>query len=723
MILPKKKLLLSCGALIAIAAAIAAIAWVVFPFPREKLAVFPGGYLIADRDGTPLRVVLGADDTDGLPVYHPREGDWIVPAMVAAEDERFWRHPGIDPIAILRAALQNLFSGKTVSGASTISTQVIRLMEPRPRTIPTKIIEAFRALQMERLVDKDEILRQYLNRAPFGGNIVGVEVAAERYFGKSPHDLSLGEAALLAGLPQAPSRFRPDRYLERALKRRAYVLDRMERHGMVTPAQRADAERQQIVLRAKPRPFDAPHFSDAVIARAPLGSGVIRSTLDSSLQRVAEDALARQMEKLRDARITGGAVVILEVKTGAVRALAGSPDYFDVPSHGQVNCALAARSAGSTLKPFVYAEAFDRGLLTPLTVQADVPRAFADFNPANFDDSFQGLVTARDALILSLNMPALTTTELVGQTRFYRTLHKLGFSTLNRAPETYGIGIVLGSGSVRLVDLANAYACLAREGEFLPVRWEEDAPTSAVSRIFSREAAWLVSDILSGEERSIDAVGHRGDVWLPRVAWKTGTSSGFRDAWTVAYNPEYVVGVWIGNTDGSGSSKLVGKLAATPVAWDIVRRLYSNNQSPWFAKPEGVQERNVCSVSGRVPCPNCGQTVRDWYIAGVTPFAPCAVHARGAEPQWPPEVASFLKAKEPGMRIIAPATGSRFKMLDNLFISQEIALSATRAGHWFVDSAYLGESDRLTWPLERGRHEIVVSSLDGRTDRVVIRVD
>ncbi len=711
-----------CGA-VAAGVALVALAWIAFPFPRHELAEFPGGYVIEDRTGEPMRVVLGAGDVDGRPTYQPRQDDWIAQAIVAAEDERFWRHPGIDAIAIFRAAFQNASAGRTVSGASTISTQVIRLMEPRPRTLFTKFIEAFRALQLERVASKREVLRQYLNRAPFGGNIVGVEVAAERYFGKSPRDLSLGEAALLAGLPQAPSRFRPDRNLERALKRRAYVLDRMERQGMVTAGQRVEAERQKIVLRAKPRPFGAPHFSDAVIARAPQNAGEVRTTLDPSLQLLAEGALARQLQKMRGASVTGGAVVILEVKTGAVRALAGSPDYFDVGARGQVNCALAARSAGSTLKPFVYAEAFDRGALTPLTVQADVPRAFADFNPANFDETFHGLVTARDALILSLNMPALATTELVGQPRFYRTLHNLGFSTLNRSPETYGIGIVLGSGSVRLIDLANAYACLARGGEFLSVRWEENAPAGQAKRIFSKEAAWLVSEILSGEERSVDAVGHRADVWLPRVAWKTGTSSGFRDAWTVAYNPEYVVGVWVGNANGSGSPSLVGKIAAAPIAWAVFRQIYSDNQSPWYARPPSVLEREVCAESGQPPRAACSKRIRDWYIANVTPFTVCAVHARGSDAQWPPEVAAFLKKSDPGLRITSPASGSRFKLFDNLYVPQQIALSSTRSGHWFVDSVYLGESERVAWEPLRGRHQIVCSDDRGHTDGVTVFVE
>ncbi|MBW7909358.1 MAG: penicillin-binding protein 1C [Kiritimatiellae bacterium] len=714
-----KRLLIACG----LAAACFAVAWVAFPFPRERLSHFSGGYLIEDRDGRAMRVVLGPGDEDGRPTYVPRDEDWIVRAIVAAEDERFWSHPGVDPIAIARAMIQNISKGRVFSGASTLSTQVIRLIEPRPRTLWTKGIEAFRALQMERVVDKREILRQYLNRAPFGGNRVGIEVAAERYFGKRARDLSLAEAALLAGLPQSPSRLRPDRHLARALKRQAYVLDRMERRGMISPEQRAHAAAQKIVLRTAPRPFEAPHFCDAVVARTVSESGTIRTTLDAALQKMAERALAQHIAALHDSRVTAGAVVVIEVKTGAIRALAGAPDYFDPVARGQVNGALAERSAGSTLKPFAYCEAFDRGVLTPMMAQADVPRAFADYDPANFDGTFHGVVSARESLILSLNMPAVSLVESMGQPRFYRSLRELGFSTLRRGPEAYGLGLVLGNGSVRLLDLANAYACLARGGEFLPVRWREDAPVAAGKRLYSEEAAWLVSDILSGEERALDAVGHMADVRLPRVAWKTGTSSGFRDAWTVAYNPEFVVGVWVGNADGYGSPSLVGKVAAAPIAWDIFRRIYSDNQSPWFARPAGVREREVCAVSGQPPCKNCETTLRDWYIADVTPFATCSVHARGREAQWPPQVAAFLQAEEPGLRITAPAMGARFKLMDGFFAQQQIALASTQAGYWFVDSAYLGESDRMAWAPERGRHEIVVSSLDGRTDRVVIWVD
>lgn len=681
------------------------------PFPGAKLEQFPSGTIVVDRAGRVLRVGLGPHDEDCRPVYIPTADDWIVKAIVAAEDERFWRHPGIDPLAILRAAGQNLLSGKRISGASTISTQVIRLLDQRPRTLRAKLVEAFWALKLERRVTKLELMRQYLNRAPFGGNIVGIESAAQRYFGKSAHDLSLAEASLLAGLPQSPSRLRPDRHIERARRRQTYVLRRMVETGAISEAERDRALAQDLACRPTAYPFEAPHFVELAIARAPHISGVLRTTLDSDIQRIAEAALQREQSEREASGIHGGAVVVLEVGTGAIRAMVGSPNYFDAAQYGQVNGALARRSAGSTLKPFAFAQGFDRGLITPLAPLNDAPRSFSDFTPSNFDGDFHGLVAARNALILSLNLPAIDLEERIGQREFYDFLRTIGLRSLDRAPSHYGLGLVLGNGEVRLLDLANAYAALARGGEWLPARWRSDAPAPTTRRhVASREAAWLVADALSGQERAIDATGHAADVRLPRIAWKTGTSSGLRDAWTIAWNPDYVVAVWIGNADSSSAPGLVGKLAAAPVAWNVFRQLLPANDAPWFEKPEGLGQRLVCVQTGLAAGPQCERTMEDYYLTGVTPYRPCAGHGKQV-------------ARETSTRITAPANGATFKLVEPTFGAQRLVLAATAPGHWFVDQDYIGEGARISWPLARGPHQIAFTTPAGRTDRVAIWVE
>ena len=459
----------------------ASVRWA--PFPEEKLARKPSSAVLVDRTGVPLRVRLATGDLDARPGYVPEAGRWIDLAIVAAEDQRFWQHAGVDVQALTRAFLQNLIAGRRVSGASTLSMQVIRLMEPRPRTLSAKIIEAFRALQLERRHSKTEILAQYLDRAPFGGNVVGIEAAAQRYFAKSATQLSLAEAALLAGLPQSPSRLRPERHFDRAKKRQAYVLQRMVACGFITAEEHTAACAQALAVRpAILYPFRAPHFCDWVGVPDRLGAdATVLTTLDPALQQIAEDVLARHA---RNITADSGAIVILDAKTSAVRALAGSPDFRARPA-GQVNGALAARAAGSTLKPFAFALAFDRGLVTPGTILTDKPRQFRDYVPQNFSREFRGRVGVRDALVQSLNLPAIEIEQRVGQERFYALLKKLGLGTISRPPEHYGLGLVLGNAEVRLLDLANAYACLARGGDWLPVRVIETAPSSAPKPLLS----------------------------------------------------------------------------------------------------------------------------------------------------------------------------------------------------------------------------------------------
>ena len=720
----------------AAAAAALGIAPSLVPFPEDKIENLPVSAVIADRNGEPLRVKLGAGGFDCRPGYEPDPGDWIAKAIVAAEDRRFWKHSGVDAVALARAIAQNLGAGRRVSGASTLTTQVIRMAEPRRRTLGTKAIEAFRAAQLERRRGKAQILAYYLNRAPFGGNLVGIEAAARRYFGKGAGDLSLAEAALLAGLPQSPSRLRPDRHPERAKRRQAYVLERMEACGYVTAREKEEALAQKLEIRRGGYPFRAPHFCDMVgVPARPAAGSEIRTTLDLDLQETVEGALRR---RLTGCGADGGAVVVLDAKTGAVRALVGSPDYGEGRA-GQVNAALSARSAGSTLKPFAYALAFDGGYATPATRLADVPARFRDYDPSNFSPEFRGWTSAREALVLSLNLPALDVQARIGQKKLYATLRELGLSSLDKPADHYGLGLVLGGAEVRLLELANAYAALARGGEWAPPHFVETGEPIAYKRVFSAEACWLVADALSGDERAMDATGHAADVRLPPIAWKTGTSAGLRDAWTIAWNPELVVGVWVGNADGRPSEALVGREIATPIAWDVFRRIYPDNRGPEFARPAGVVTREACAESGCAPGARCGHVEEDWSIAKVSRHEPCRLHAGGTAAAMPTAVASYLNRRTEGagaaataVRILTPAGGSRYRQVpEGDGIRQRLAFDAeTDAGaevlHWFVNDRPVGRSvagQPFFWPLEKGEHQIVCASARGPSDRVKIAVE
>lgn len=755
------------GRLAALTIVASTAAWFLFPFPMRNLEIYPASMQLVDRDGNPLRVVLGPDDTRCDPVDFRGLSDRAVQALVAAEDKRFWRHSGVDVIALTRAVFQNIWFGEVVSGASTLSTQVIRLSTPRRRTLITKLIETFRAIQMECRLSKREILTQYLNRAPFGGNLVGLQAASLRYFGKDASELTLAEASLLAGLPQAPSRFQPNRHLPRALKRREYVLGRMMSLGAIDPAEKAEAERQPLRVGKHPNPFIAPHFCDLVLQELPedmsnstsSGSGgarasqravfEIRTTLADPLQHIASGALTDHVNRFRQQGIHGGAVVILEVKTGFVRALVGSPDYDDQQHAGQVNGATRPRSPGSALKPFAYAMAFDNGLLTPDSMVADVPTHFTDYDPENFGRQFNGLVTVRKALVQSLNIPALKTVREIGLESFIARLRELGLRSIDQPALHYGLSVVLGTAEVRLLDLVNAYACLARGGVYLPYRLlEKDGMSGGADgfegqRLFSTAAAYLVADALGGDERPMAVAGHTADVRHPRVAWKTGTSNGHRDAWTVGYNPDYVVGIWLGNPDGTPAHGLIGTEVAAPVVLDIFRRLYPQNDSPWFVQPDEVATIRTCAASGRSPGPKCTNITEGLGIPGVSDPRPCTAHnivfRGGSDDSTTPEshvqrarrMTGPDSFRRPPLRIESPRDGSVYQVvgvsaqkLDRLTLTATTSESTIL--YWFVDGRHIGSApahQAMAWSLRHGTHVIACSDASGHADRVSIRVE
>lgn len=613
------------------------VSWFTIDWSPDGADKYPGGIVLRDDAGSVLRVSLGEGDVDCRPDYAADPNDWIVKALVAVEDGSYWTHHGVRPLSILRAAAQNVFYRRRISGASTLTMQTVRLIKPHPKTLWWKWKEAAQAVKMERKRDKLWILSQYLNRAPYGSNFVGIEAAAQGWFGKRAKDLGLGEAALLAGMVQAPSRYRPDRGYDRAMKRRDYVLDRMLKLGLITTEQSEAARTVRPVVRRAPRPFESPYFCDWVMQRlgkdraAQRTSGDFVTTLNADIQRLAENAVAQAAEK-------GGysvAAVVVDVRTGAVKALACSGDYFNA-ADGQVNTAVSPRPAGSTLKPFLTAYAFDRGIVTPEERVADVPRAYRGYRPANFDAAHRGLVTVRDALVLSLNVPFVQMLNRVGVSDFGAKLRELGFEHLNESDESFGLGMAIGNVEVSLVELVAAYATLARGGLARPlaVLQSEVAADGRTEgfRVFSEGSAYLISDILSGTERASAAFGHIADVPVSRFAWKTGTSSAYRDAWTVAWNPDYVIGVWCGHkVGGFGDQSLVGAKAAAPVALGLARSLYPQNDGPWFAAPPEVRTREVCPLSGLPRGANCPAGEVGRYLEGRSAHQPCPVHVRDAE--------------------------------------------------------------------------------------------
>ena len=653
--------------------------WCTIEWSPDGAEDYPGGVVLRDAAGEILRVSLGPGDVDCRPFYVADPDDWIVKALIAAEDGRFWTHRGVRPLSALRALFQNVFFRRRISGASTITMQTVRLIRPHRKGYAQKWIEVIRALKLERQRDKRWILSQYLNRAPFGSNLVGVEAAANGWFGKRAKDLGLGEAALLAGMVQAPSRFRPDRGLAQALKRRDYVLARMAKLGLATAEQVEGAKGVMPELCRAPRPFRAPYYCDYYL-REVLGrdrtaqrlSGDFTTPLDADVQRICEAAVAAAEA---DARDLSTAIVVLEVETGAIKALACSGGYLEREG-SQVNTACAPRPAGSTLKPFLAAQALELGVMGPDATLLDAPLAVKGYRPANFDGTCRGRVSLKDALVLSLNLPFVRLLQEIGVDRFADYLRRVGFAHV-REEGDYGLGLAIGNAEVTLVELVTAYRELARR----------DAAASGAGRI-SRSAAAAVTAFLSGPERSAAALGHVADVDAPRFAWKTGTSAAFRDAWTVMWNPAYVVGVWRGHlTGGFGDRRLVGAQAAAPVAWQVARALYPSNRGPWFEACEAADA--TCGAGRRRP----SETPHD------------------------------------ALALAVPEDGAQFVLVPNL-PQQQIVCKVIGNGDgerlwWFVDGTPIGESVGLQpfrVAMTAGTHVITCARLDGETAEATVEV-
>ena len=713
---PRLRALSRLLAAVALFAAVAAcVSWFAIGWDDSQCGAYPGGIVIRDRDGSVLRVTLDADDVDCRPTYAAAAEDWIVKALVASEDGTFFSHCGVRPLSVLRALWQNVTMCRRISGASTITMQAVRLIAPHRKSYAGKFAEMVRALKMERCHDKLWILSQYLNRAPFGSNFVGIEAAANGWFGKDAKSLGLGEAAMLAGMVQAPSRFRPDRSYSRAMKRRDYVLNRMLELGMIDEDQRLGAISVMPAVNRAPRPFRAPHYCDFALRELAAEGDArrdVRTALDPPLQALCE-SLADETADGLGARV---AIVVADAATGELTALACSGDYFDSDS-GQFNVALAPRPAGSTLKPFLVAQAFDLGLATPERRLADVSTVYRGYRPANFDGAYRGQVSVRDALILSLNVPFVRLLAKVRVERFAALLGDLGFAHVGD-PARHGLGLAIGNAEVTLVELVRAYARLARGGD------GEISPG----------ACHLVAEILSGAERAHAAVGHVADVPLPRFAWKTGTSSANRDAWTVAWNPRHVIGVWCGHLSGHfGDARMVGAEAAAPLAWSVARALYPQGSGPWFDSPGDLRRVRVCAKSGRPANPDCPETVLDFHPACGEPTETCRIHCRDldgrAVEREDPESGVTGEGSGGTLVIAKPEPDAEFELAadetETPVACRVLGNAADARLWWFADGEPQGESTgdaAFVVRLGAGRHTVTCSTADGTVAEVAFSV-
>jgi penicillin-binding protein 1C len=560
--------------------------------------------LIVDRDGRLLREVLSADDTRGRWVTLDEVADTLELATIHAEDRRFHDHPGIDFLAIARSLWIDLSTGEARTGASTITQQLVKLTLQRgePRTLSTKLMEIVWAWRLELALDKARILEEYLNRIPYGNQLIGIEAASRGYFDKPASALSLAESAYLAGLPSAPSRHNPYRFPERAKARQRWLLELMLEREAIDRLSFEAAIAEPIALKPRGGPHLAPHLTSQITSTIkimpPTGRPpLVETTLDLALQGAIEEVVQRhQPDPGRAARPQAlqAAVVILDTRTSEVLAWVGSRDFKDRDALGENDGVTAPRQPGSALKPFIYGLWLDRGGSPDETLD-DSPRSFATptgpYRPENYDRLFRGPVSPRTALGSSLNVPAVDVLERVGVPSMVEHLASLGLR-FPEAPEHYGLGLALGNAEVRLVDLAGAYATLGRLGEHRPVAWTRaQAPSSR--RVLSARSAYTILDMLADDRARGVGFGLAGPFDLPyRVAAKTGTSSDFKDNWAFAVTPLHTVGVWVGHFEGTPMGQSPGRFGAAPLAREVLHTLYPRasrrGDVPWFAAPDGL---------------------------------------------------------------------------------------------------------------------------------------
>lgn len=708
--------------------------------PAPYIASAPSGKLL-DRSGKLLYAYLNGEDSWSLPRALNEMSPHLLNATIAVEDQRFYLHPGVDPVAILRAGLQNLTGRRTVSGASTLTMQTVKLGIPMRRSVAEKLRQMVLALRLERGLSKEGILQAYLNRASYGANLIGVEAASRRYFGRTASELSPAQAALLAALPKAPSALDPLRHPGRALARRNFVLSRMYAEGYLSEAAHAEAKAEPLGAAHHDFPSLSPHLAMKVQARVQK-EGEVHVTLDARLQEAAEQRIRAYLKHF-NGEVTNAAAIVVDAASAEIRVRVGSAGFFAVPD-GQVDLCAAPRSPGSALKPFTYGLAMDANKLYPSEILLDDTLDLGTYSPGNFDGDFNGLISVTDALRYSLNVPAVLALSRIGPERLYATLQTAGVRSLVQPPEYYGLGLTLGNCEVTLENLAAAYCALANLGAFRQVGAFKEASAPEVIPLLSPGAASALFSMLEAPfpgERERAPVKRKGT--RTRAAWKTGTSTGQHDAWAVVFNRQYVVAVWVGNSNGQPSQRLVGYRAALPLAAALFRELEPTPAPDWPAPGQYTRDVSVCALSGLPISPFCPAEKTAQFPAEQWLARRCDVHYPGARPaetlcRWPGaagawDLARISAPKKPAdlestravaLQILDPADRAEYLLTGEAQGDRVLlAASLTRMERldWYLDDHYLGASAPdapLFLDLHEGVHKLACLSQAGDTTAV-----
>ncbi len=739
------------------ALSVAGIGWLALPKPA-LLGDVTFSQAICDRHGTLLRVTRTPDDKLRLFTPLAEISPTLIDATLFQEDRYFRRHPGINPVSVASAARGLAGLGPARGGASTLTMQLARLRwRLQTRSALGKLTQMFRALQLERHYAKDQILEAYLNLAPYGGNVEGIGAASLLYHGKPAGGLSLPEAVALVTIPQSPARRQPQPGRANPALSAAHAR-LWSRLLAARPA--VDPLGREFQLVPPPRPFLAPHFTAAVQRSA--ATGIVRTTLDLGRQEAMEQSLRTFIGTQAARRIRNAAALLIDTRTMAIRGQVGSADFSDALLPGQVDGTRQPRSPGSALKPFIYALALDQGLIHPLTLLSDAPRRFGDYDPENFDRAFIGPVRAVDALVRSRNVPAIELASKLRRPSFPGFLRAAGVR-LPRADADYGLTLPLGGGEVTMQDLARLYASLTKGGEVLPLRRVDSEPAAAGARLLSPEAAFLTLAML---RENPPPAGHE-----LRIAWKTGTSNGFRDAWAIGILGDHVLLTWVGNFDGSRNPAFVGRECAGPLLFQMIASL---KRSGLRIAPEPVRtDLNVrrvdfCAVSGQLPSAACTHRQAGWFIPGISPIGACEIHQevlvdaasgkrvpvddgtrqlrREVYEFWPHDLRALFRQAGVPRRLPPPFLAETGRELSGgtagaprilsprpdviylrrpetgnadgpaVVLRAQGAADATRI-YWFADRAFVGVTaplEPLAWRPEPGRYEVKAVDDQGR---------
>ncbi len=738
---------------------------IVFPLPKMK----PYSKVITSDKGELLTAYLTSDDKWRLRVRLNEISSDLKKGVIAKEDKWFYWHPGFNPIAIARAFYQNITTGTIQSGASTISMQVARLLEPAERTYINKLLEIFRAVQLELHYSKDEILEMYLSLIPMGGNIEGVKSASYIFFDRPPNKLSLAQSIMLTVIPNDPNRLRIDNDAKVCKEERDHWLKRFSEEVVFPENSLMDAIDEPLVSARYEIPKNAPHFS--MVVKDLTRSDIIESTLNLRLQRQSEALLKNYVSRVSGKGVSNGAVLVIDNRTHSVVAYCGSADFYNDRASGQVDGIKAIRSPGSTLKPILFSAAFSKGILTPKMKLLDIPTDFAGYLPENYDLKFNGDVSADYALVNSLNIPSVRLLRKYGFEEFVNLLSRAGFVTIERQKSGLGLSVILGGCGTTLQELTKFYSCFANQGDLYNLRFLKMQESREIN-IFHPGAVYMASQILANNERPDYPSTLSNVSKLPKIAWKTGTSYGKRDAWAIGYNPDYTIGVWMGNFSGKGSPHLSGAEMALPLLFELFNAIDYAPKRLWFDKPEDLLIREVCSETGLLPSDYCKEITTDYYILNTTIGKKCDLYKeiyvnskesleycpdclplsgykKKAFPFYPPELTLWYsannieykkapphnpecKAKHSGEKapiIVSPSEEFDYLLEENSqqkIMLQGASESSVTIHYWYANGKYIGKcksGEKIFFSPNHGENKIACMDDKGRESTITIKVN